>query len=217
MIDGIQIKVCGLTSLLDAGYADACGVDYLGFVLYPKSPRYVSIAKYRSMAGRLPARDKVAVTVEPNPGALLAMRDAGFKHFQVHFRHDLPLSKIEGWTHAVGAEALWLAPRLPPETDVPASLLGLSRGILLDTFDPSLFGGTGRTGDWAKFKRHRQRQPGKTWILSGGLNPENVGEALAKTKARFIDVNSGVESAPGVKDHAKLKAFIVAVHGFAGR
>jgi phosphoribosylanthranilate isomerase len=217
MVDGIQIKVCGLTSVADAVFAGACGVDYLGFNLYPKSPRYVSIAQFRSMAGRLPARDKVAVTVEPSPDELLVMRDAGFKHFQVHFRHGLSPKRIEEWTHAVGAEALWLAPRLPPDVDVPASLLALSRGILLDTFDPSLFGGTGRTGDWSKFRRHRKRQPGKTWILSGGLTPENVGEALAKTTARFVDVNSGVESSPGVKDHAKLKAFVAAVHKAAGR
>jgi phosphoribosylanthranilate isomerase len=217
MTGGIQVKVCGLTSVEDAAYADACGVEYLGFNLYPKSPRYLPIAKYRSMAPRLPERHRVAVTVEPNRAALLEMREAGFNHFQVHFRHDLPLASIEGWTHVVGAEALWLAPKLPPDADVPASWLGLSRGILLDTFDPSLFGGTGRTGDWAKFKRHRQRQPGKTWILSGGLSPENVGEALAMTGARFIDVNSGVESAPGVKDHAKIKAFVAAVHKAAGR
>jgi phosphoribosylanthranilate isomerase len=217
MVDGIQIKVCGLTSLADARFADACGADFLGFVLHPKSPRYVSIAQYRSMAGRLPERHKVAVTVEPDPSALLAMRDAGFDHFQVHFRHDLPLSRIEKWTHSVGAETLWLAPRLPPEVDVPASWLGLSRGIMLDAFDASLFGGTGKTGDWSKFKRHRQQQPGKTWVLSGGLNPENIGEALAKTGARFVDVNSGVESAPGVKDHARLKAFVTAVHKAMGR
>jgi phosphoribosylanthranilate isomerase len=217
MIEGIQVKVCGLTSLVDADFADACGADYLGFNLYPKSPRHITFAQYRSMAKRLPARHRVAVTVEPGRSELLAMRDAGFNHFQVHFRHDLPLAKIEGWTHVVGAEALWLAPKLPPEVDVAASWLGLSRGILLDTFDPTLFGGTGRTGDWAKFRRHRQRQPGKTWILSGGLNPENIGEALAKTGARFIDVNSGVESAPGVKDHAKLKAFVAAVRKASGR
>jgi phosphoribosylanthranilate isomerase len=82
----------------------------------------------------------------------------------------------------------------------------------MDTFDPALFGGTGRTGDWPKFRRHRERNPERTWILSGGLNPGNVGEALAGSGARFVDVNSGVESAPGVKDHARLKAFIVAVH-----
>src|ERR1017187_8440326 len=208
MVDGIQIKVCGLTSLADARFADACGADFLGFVLCPKSPRYVSIKQYRSMAGRLPERHKVAVTVEPYPEALLALRGEGFDHFQVHFRHDLPLARIESWTHSVGAETLWLAPKLPPEVDVPASWLGLSRGILLDAFDTALFGGTGKAGDWSKFKSHRQKQTGKTWVLSGGLNPENIGEALAKPGARFVDVNSGVESAPGVKDHARLKAFV---------
>ena len=217
MTGGIQIKICGLTSLVDASFADACGADFLGFVVYPKSPRHVSMAQYRSMAGRLPGRHKVAVTVEPAPGDLRAMQDAGFDHFQVHFRHNLPVATIEGWTHAVGAEALWLAPRLPPEVDVPESWLGLSRGIVLDTFDPSQFGGTGRTGDWAKFRRHQKGQPGKTWVLSGGLSPDNVGEALAKTGARFIDVNSGVESAPGVKDHARLKAFVEAVRKASGR
>jgi phosphoribosylanthranilate isomerase len=217
MIDGIQFKVCGLTSLVDADFADACGADYLGFVLHPKSPRHVSLPQFRSMAGRLPARHKVAVAVEPDPEALLAMRDAGFDRFQVHFRHDLPLSTVESWSTAVGADKLWLAPKLPPQFDVPAMWMGLSRSILLDTFDPNLFGGSGRTGDWPKFRRHRQGHPEKTWILSGGLNAANVGEALAQTGARFVDVSSGVESAPGVKDHSKLKAFTAAIHAAVGR
>jgi phosphoribosylanthranilate isomerase len=217
MIDGIQIKVCGLTSLVDADFADACGVDYLGFNLYPKSPRYVSLAQYRSMAKRVPERHKVAVAVEPAPGELPAMRDAGFDFFQVHFRHDIPEATIEGWSREVGEKALWLAPKLPPASDVPASWLGLARTVLLDTFDPSLFGGTGRVGDWPKFKRHRESHPRTTWILSGGLSPENIGGALAGSGARFVDVNSGVESAPGVKDREKLKAFVVAVHNSATR
>ncbi len=217
MIDGIQIKVCGLTSLVDADFADACGADHLGFVLHAKSPRHVSLAQFRSMAGRLPERHKVAVDVEPGSDALLAMRDAGFDRFQVHFRHDLPASSIEAWSRAVGAGNLWLAPKLPPGVDVPDAWLGLARCVLMDTFDPTLFGGTGRTGDWPKFRRHSERHPGKTWILSGGLSPENVGDALAGTGARFVDVNSGVESAPGVKDHSRLKAFVAAVHKAAGR
>ncbi len=217
MTDGIRIKVCGLTSVADAVAAAASGVDYLGFNLYPKSPRYVSLEAYQAMKAALPKQPKMAVTVEPDGGALLAMRELGFDHFQVHFRHDLPLRRIEEWTRAVGAEALWLAPRLPPEADLPEAWLALSRGFLLDTFDRSLFGGTGRTGDWSKFKRLRQHQPGKTWVLSGGLSPENVGEALAKTGARFLDVNSGVESAPGIKDHARIKAFVAAVRQAAAR
>lgn len=216
MIGGIQIKVCGLTTLVDADFSDACGADYLGFNFFPKSPRHLSLAQYRSMAGRLPARHKVAVAVEPGPGELSAMRDAGLDRFQVHFRHDLPAGSIEVWSREVGAGNLWLAPKLPPAADVPDAWRALATAVLLDTFDEKLFGGTGRTGDWEKFRRHRRSHPGTTWILSGGLNPENVGEALAGTGARFIDVNSGVESAPGVKSHAKLKALVAALHKAAG-
>jgi phosphoribosylanthranilate isomerase len=163
------------------------------------------------MAPRLPKGRKVAVTVEPEPGALVAMREAGFERFQVHFRHDTPIELIAAWSEEVGAGNLWLAPKLPPGFDVPEAWLGLTRCFLLDTFDKNLFGGTGRTGDWPKFKRHAQGHPEKTWILSGGLNPDNVGDALAGTGAHFIDVNSGVESAAGIKDHARLKAFFAAV------
>lgn len=217
MIDGIQIKVCGLTSLVDADFADACGVDYLGFNLYPKSPRYVSLAQFRSMAKRVPERHKVAVAVEPAAGELLAMRDAGFDFFQVHFRHDAPPGAIEGWSREVGPKNLWLAPKLPKGADVEPAWLGLAKTLVLDTFDESLFGGTGRVGDWPKFRRHRESHPGTTWILSGGLSPENVGVALSEARARFVDVNSGIESAPGVKDREKLKAFVGAVHKAATR
>jgi phosphoribosylanthranilate isomerase len=211
MIDGIQIKVCGLTSLVDADFADESGVDYLGFNLYPKSPRYVSLAHYRSMSDRIPERHKVAVTVEPAPGELTAMRDAGFDYFQVHFRQDTPAASVEGWSREVGAKSLWFAPKLPPGADVSPEWLSLAHTVLLDTFDESLFGGTGRTGDWPKFRRHREAHPKTQWILSGGLNPENIAGALAGSGARFVDVNSGIESAPGVKDQGKLKAFVAAV------
>jgi phosphoribosylanthranilate isomerase len=217
MIDGIQIKVCGLTSLVDADFADESGVDYLGFNLYPKSPRYVSLAHYRSMADRIPERHKVAVTVEPAPGELTAMRDAGFDYFQVHFRQDTPAASIEGWSREVGAKRLWLAPKLPPGSHVSPAWLQLAHTVLLDTFDESLFGGTGRTGDWPKFRSHREAHPKTQWILSGGLNPENITGALAGSGARFVDVNSGIESAPGVKDQRKLKAFVAAVRKVASR
>jgi phosphoribosylanthranilate isomerase len=212
MIDGILIKVCGLTSAEDAAAAAACGADYLGFNLYPRSPRHLTLAGYGSLSAGLPRRTRVSVAVEPEPAELAAMRDAGFERFQIHFRHDIPQGVIEAWSRVVGAENLWLAPRLPPAADVPAAWLGLARTVLLDTFDESLYWGTGRTGDWPKFRRHQEGHPATTWILSGGLTPGNVGEALAGTGASFIDVNSGVESAPGVKDPAKLRAFADAVH-----
>jgi phosphoribosylanthranilate isomerase len=211
MIDGIHVKICGLTSTADAAFADSEGADYLGFVLHPKSPRYISLGQFSSIESRLPRRPKVAVVVEPQPGALKAMKEAGLERFQVHFRHDTPLRVIEAWSAEVGVDRLWLAPKLPPAIDVPDSWLKLTLCVLLDTFDETLFGGTGRTGDWPKFRRHRQEHPEKTWILSGGLKPGNVGAAIAGSGARFVDVSSGVESAPGVKDHARVAEFFAEV------
>ena len=212
MIDGIRIKVCGLTSLVDAEFADRCGVDYLGFIFHPKSPRFVSLETYRAMAKRLPDRKKVAVTVEPTLAELAALGAAGFDFFQVHFRHDAPVTQIASWAETVGLTRLWLAPKLPPTEDVPDNMQRLSNCFLLDTFHADKFGGTGKTGDWAKFARHQSAHPDKTWILSGGLNPDNIADALRASQARFVDVNSGVESAPGVKDQEKLKRFVARLH-----
>jgi phosphoribosylanthranilate isomerase len=212
MIDGIQIKICGLTSLVDAEFADRCGVDYLGFNLYSKSPRYIPLVQFEAMAGHLSGRKKVAVMVEPAADLLALAARADFDFFQIHFRHDRPAAAIAEWADAVGSERLWLAPKLPPGTDVAADWLPLAGVFLLDTFQTDGFGGSGRTGDWGKFARHKQAHPDKTWIVSGGLNADNIGTALRKSGARFIDVNSGVESAPGVKDHARLKSFVVRLH-----
>lgn len=212
MIDGIRLKVCGLTSLVDAEFADRCGADYLGFIFYPKSPRYIPLEQFRAMDPRLPQRRKVAVSVEPTPAELNEQLAAGFDYFQIHFRLEIEPERIAQWSELVGAKRLWLAPKLPPAVDVPEGALIAARFILLDTFSADKFGGTGQTGDWGKFARLQAAHRDHFWILSGGLNPENIGEALAQSGAKFVDVNSGIERAPGVKDEAKLKAFVVALH-----
>lgn len=213
MIDGIRFKVCGLTSLVDAEFADRCGADYLGFIFYPKSPRYISLEQFRAMAPRLPDRRKVAVSVEPTLDELTAQRDAGFDYFQIHFRPDVSgEAQLSDWSRLVGEKHLWLAPKLGPERDVPPAALAVAKFIMLDTFQRDAFGGTGHVGDWAKFARHQAAHKMNFWILAGGLNAQNIGEALRQSGAKFVDVNSGVESAPGVKDQEKLKAFVVALH-----
>jgi phosphoribosylanthranilate isomerase len=212
MIDGVRLKVCGLTSLVDADFADRCGADYLGFIFYPKSPRYLPLAQFRAMAPRLPHRRKVAVSVEPTAAELGAMLEAGCDYFQIHYRPEIGAARLAEWSELVGAKRLWLAPKLPPPLDVPAEALAAARFILLDTFSADKFGGTGQTGDWGKFARHQAAHRDRFWILSGGLNPENIGDALRASGARFVDVNSGVESAPGVKDEQKLKRFVIALH-----
>jgi phosphoribosylanthranilate isomerase len=212
MIDGIRFKVCGLTSLADAEFADRCGADYLGFILYPKSPRFVSVENYRAMAPRLPDRRKVAVSVEPTLEELATMQELGFNYFQIHYSPSVTDAQLTAWSRLVGEKHLWLAPKLPPGAAVSPSALAVAKFILFDTFHADGFGGSGRTGDWASFRRHHSAHTKNFWILAGGLTPENIGEALKQTGARFVDVNSGVEAAPGVKDEAKLKRFVVAMH-----
>lgn len=213
MIDGIRFKVCGLSSLVDAEFANRCGADYLGFILYPPSPRYISLPHYSAMAPRLPERRKVAVAVEPTVEELAAFKAAGFDFFQIHFRPEhVSAARLAEWSGVVGAERLWLAPKLRPEDDVSEATLQSAKFVMLDTFHADRFGGSGQTGDWAKFVRHQTAYSKNTWILAGGLNPLNIGDALRSSGARFVDVNSGVESAPGVKDETKLKSFVVALH-----
>jgi phosphoribosylanthranilate isomerase len=212
MINGVRLKVCGLTSLVDADAADSVGADALGFIFYPKSPRGITLTQYAAMKDRLPPRKKVAVSVEPSAADLAAQSAAGFDFFQIHFSADTPTYLLASWAETVALSRLWLAPKLPPGQDVKPEWLPFADTILLDTFHADKFGGTGETGDWAKFKRHRDTHPAKTWILSGGLKPDNVAAAVTATGAKFLDVNSGVELSPGVKDPAKLKALVLALH-----
>jgi phosphoribosylanthranilate isomerase len=206
MINGISLKICGLTSVNDAIAAAGIGADYLGFIFHPESPRHVGEARFRRMAAQLPAARKVAVLVEPEPEQLARLAPLGFDAYQIHCRAETAPAALAGWLEAAGRGRLWLAPRLAPGTGVPADWLGLTDTFLLDTFHAGKFGGTGQTGDWAGFRRHQQAHPDKTWILAGGLTPENVNAALEASDALFVDVNSGVESAPGEKDQEKLFA-----------
>ena len=213
MINGIQVKICGLTSLDDALAADKIGADYFGFILWPQSPRHVSLESFGAIAAKLPGRKKVAVLVEPSMPEVLQAKAAGFDRVQIHFRHATPLARVREWSDAVGAKKLWLAPKLPPEIDFAPEWLPLADAFLLDAFDANAaqFGGTGQTGDWEKFARHRAAHPDNLWILAGGLSPENIAEAVEKTGAHFVDVNSAVETSPGVKDHAKLQQLMRAL------
>ena len=211
MINGIRLKVCGLTSLVDADAADAFGADYLGFVFSPTSPRNVPPAQYQAMLDRLPPRKKVAVSVEPTAADLARQLDLGFDYFQIHFNPQTPVAVISAWAERVGVARLWLAPRLPPAMEIYPELFPLADTFLLDTFHPDKMGGTGVAGDWAKFRHYRESQPAQQWVLSGGLNSENIAEAITATGSKYVEVNSGVEQAPGIKSPAKLQAFVRAL------
>lgn len=211
MINGVTLKVCGITNLADAQAAAEIGADYLGFILHPKSPRYLTLPAYAALAPQLPAVKKVAVLVTPTRDALAEAVSLGFDFIQLHFPNETSFFEAATWSEIVPPARLWMAPRVPPGKELDHAFLPFADTFLVDTFHPDKFGGTGQTSDWAMFKHYVATQPRKTWILSGGLNPDNIASALAATGATFIDVNSGVESAPGVKDHAKFRALAAAL------
>ena len=206
MVEGVKIKVCGLTRLSDARNAAAMGADFLGFIFYPKSPRCLALNEYQMFQSELPDLPKVAVTVLPDSDQLNALLQAGFDYYQIHFPSTGPYrQQIEEWSRQVTPEKLWLAQKVGPEDEFDETLIPYANTFLWDTYQKGAFGGTGKVGDWEGFEQVSRKSPDKNWVLAGGLNPGNVLEAIEKTGAKQVDLNSGVEKSPGVKDLNKLE------------
>jgi phosphoribosylanthranilate isomerase len=200
----MRIKICGITNLADAEAAIAAGADALGFILYEKSRRFISIeAALRIVEDLPPFVQSVAVTVDAtreftNLGWRKQLKQ--FNLAQLHGKespvHVRAVSKYLPVIKAVAADRV----REIVPGDYAAS------AFLLDTPSPE-HGGTGKTFDWSLAVEFRQRIA-RPLILSGGLTPENVAEAVKVVHPYAVDICSGVESVPGKKDHAKLRDFI---------
>ena len=200
----MDIKICGLTNLDDARAALDAGADFLGFVLYHRSPRCISAAALRRIADNLSGdRRMVGVFVNELPERVAQIAsDCGLYAAQLH--GDELHREFAGLSLPV-----WRAVRVrhdgapePEPNQWPAAR------YVLDAFMPGVYGGTGMTADWSFAAALAKRFP---VMLAGGLTPENVGEALRTVQPVGIDVAGGVESEPGRKDRLKLKAFVSAV------
>jgi phosphoribosylanthranilate isomerase len=198
----LRIKICGITNLDDARAAIEAGADALGFILYEKSKRFIPIERALEIVEALPPFvTTVAVTVDAvREFTNLAYRKQ-LKQFNVAQLHG---HESPAHCRAV-AKYLPVIKALPADTRENPSDFPVST-FLLDTPSPE-HGGTGRTFDWDLAVAFKKRTA-KPVILSGGLNPENVAEAIRVVQPYAVDVSSGVESAPGRKDHAKLRDFI---------
>lgn len=195
----LAVKICGLTNLDDARQALDAGADYLGFVLYAKSPRCLSAQELGRIAGRLPGTArKVGVFVNESPARIREIAgDCGLSAVQLHG------DELPGDYRDVGAP-LWRAIRLQDGTWCPAPGDWTVERYVMDAFSPA-YGGSGMTLDWAAAGAFAGRQRA---MLAGGLTEDNVGEAIRLVKPLGVDVASGVELVPGRKDHAKVVAFI---------
>ena len=197
----VKVKVCGITRVDDALLASDLGASAIGFVFWPRSPRYLAPAEARGIAARLPGDvAPVGVFVDPSAEEVRqVVEEAGLAAVQLHgdeppaFCRELPYRVIK----AVGVDGV--AGTRAAVAAVPADAT-----VLLDARDPERRGGTGRTVDW---EIAAAVAAGRRVFLAGGLGASNVRAAIRTVRPYGLDVSSGVESAPGRKDPARLRAF----------
>jgi len=197
----MEIKICGMTRLSDALAAAENGANALGFIFYFRSPRYLSPEKARELIRRLPPEViRVGVFVNESMERVKEIRAfCGLDLLQLHGDESLD------YCRQFPSSVLIRAVSPESEEDLPSLETWPCRAILLDRREGALYGGTGRLSNWELAVRIRKRLP---LILSGGLNPGNIGEAIRKVFPHAVDVNSGVESSPGIKDPDKIRAVI---------
>jgi phosphoribosylanthranilate isomerase len=199
-----KVKICGLTSVADAVAAAEAGADMIGLMFYHKSPRHISIAQAVEISRALsPFVLKVGVFVNPTEAEVMeALSACGLNLLQFH--GDEP-SEFCTQFGAMSLKALRVK-----DADSIAALENFSTdAFLLDAYSKSGLGGTGEKFNWDLAVEAQKF--GKPIFLAGGLTPENVADAVRKVQPFAVDVSSGVESAPGKKDAAKMRAFIQAV------
>lgn len=199
-----RVKICGLTRPQDVEAAVAAGADAIGLVFYPPSPRAVSVELARDLCGLLPPFvTAVGLFVDDSAGQVRrVLEQVPLDLVQFHGEESPALCEAVGrrWIKAI---------RMRPGVDLPvlAETYGGATGLLLDAYDPALPGGTGLAFDWGLIPAGLASRI----VLAGGLDPDNVATAVARVRPYAVDVSGGVESARGVKDPAKIFAFIQGV------
>ena len=196
----MDVKICGLTSREHARVALDAGADFLGFVLYAKSPRAVTARRLREIADALPAGARaVAVFVNARRREIEKIAlDCRLYAVQVH--GDEKASEFDGLPVPV-----WRAVRFATGGWTPAPADWLAARYIVDAAAPGQYGGSGATADWAAAGGFARKYP---VMLAGGLTPDNVLAAIRAVRPLGVDVASGVEAAPGKKDPAKVAAFV---------
>ncbi|MCA1196776.1 phosphoribosylanthranilate isomerase [Sphingomonas sp. R647] len=207
----VTAKICGLSTAATLDAAVAGGASHIGFVFFPPSPRHVTFDQSAALAAQAPGYvERVGVFVDPEDALLdQAIRSARLDAIQLHRATPERAAEIGTRTRL----PVWIAVAVKTRADLDAAhaFRGAAQRILYDAKTPEdakLPGGMGLRFDWTLLRGFDHPLP---WALSGGLDADNVSEAVATSGARLVDVSSGVESAPGVKDKARIAAFLKTV------
>jgi phosphoribosylanthranilate isomerase len=207
----VQVKICGLSTPETVDAAIAGGASHIGFVFFAKSPRNVTPEQAGALATRVAGRAKtVGLFVDPEPDFVNAVRkQVTLDIIQLHGEECPALASRIGMTNGL---EIWKAVPVRSSADLAEAqkYRGSAQRILYDAKPPKgadLPGGNGLRFDWNLLQRHSHQLP---WALSGGLDPYNLAEAVRITGASLLDVSSGVERAPGIKDVDKIAAFLKA-------
>ena len=196
-----EIKICGITNKEDALFAASCGADALGFIFYPPSPRYISSERVGEIIECLPEEIvKVGVFVNQDADEVERIHEhCGLDLIQLH--GDESPAYCRRFNPSILIKAL------SPKNDADLNVLDSYevRAILVDARDKGLFGGTGLTSDWDLAVKVKKSH---LLVLSGGLKEANITEAITCVMPHAVDINSGIESAPGKKDHDKIRNII---------
>ena len=207
----VTAKICGLSTPETLDVAIRGGASHVGFVFFPPSPRNLSRERAAQLAARVPGHvARVGVFVDPDDALLEASISAGqLQALQLHNTSPIRAAAIKART---GLE-IWAAVAVKTRADLAAArtFTGAADRILYDAKTPPgavIPGGMGVRFDWSLLQGVQHSLP---WALSGGLDPFNVAEAASITGATMVDVSSGVESAPGIKDAGRITAFLTAI------
>lgn len=213
-MERLRVKICGITNTEDALVATEAGADYLGFILYPRSPRYVDSGTVRHIGAAVREAGHsevqfVGVFVNSPADEIAAVLDAACLDWAQLHGDEPP----EALATLAGRAYKALRPASLDQALAAAAAYGAPPdqrpALLIDAYHPQHYGGTGQPGDWALAAAVVARDPGL--LLAGGLTPDNVAAAIAAVHPWGVDVSSGVERSPGRKDHDLVRRFLAAV------
>ena len=199
-----KVKICGITTLEDARFVSGALADFIGFIFYEKSPRYIDSAKAGAIINWLEGPEKVGVFVnQPLDDVNSIARQTGLDYVQLHGNESVEYC---GLVDKAIIKVFHIDDNTTPEElhQAVTPYVEVADYFLFDTKISGKWGGTGKSFDWSVLSEIAEIKP---FFLSGGLNPENVGDSIKTVQPYAVDLSSGLEESPGLKDFDKVERF----------